>query len=78
MREFRRGDSRIAHVFWAVQMIDTSDYHRRRSIRLKCWDYSRAGAYFVTIRTQNHDCLFGNVENGHMQLNDAGQAVIDA
>ena len=58
-------------------MIDTSDNHRRRSIRLPCWDYSHAGAYFVTICTRTRECLFGNVENGEMQLTDAGQAIIE-
>ena len=35
------------------------DIHHRRSIRLKGYDYSQAGAYFVTICTQNRECLFG-------------------
>jgi putative transposase len=35
--------------------------HHRRSIRLKGYDYSQAGAYFITICTQNHACLFGFV-----------------
>jgi REP element-mobilizing transposase RayT len=32
------------------------DIHRRRSIRLKDYDYARNGAYFVTICTHNRDC----------------------
>ena len=48
------------------------DIHNRRSIRLKGYDYSKAGLYFVTICTQNHLCLFGNIDNGKMVLNDAG------
>ncbi len=48
------------------------DIHHRRSIRLSEYDYSQAGAYFVTICTQNKECLFGNVVNGTMQLNDMG------
>ncbi|MCR4417999.1 MAG: transposase, partial [Ignavibacteria bacterium] len=32
--------------------------HHRRSIRLKGYDYSQAGAYFVTICTHNRQCLF--------------------
>jgi len=35
------------------------DIHHRRSIRLKGYDYSQDGAYFVTICTQNRECLFG-------------------
>ena len=49
--------------------------HHRRSIRLKGYDYSRAGMYFITICTKNRACLFGNIENGVMQLNDAGRMV---
>jgi putative transposase len=51
------------------------DIHRRRSIRLKGYDYSRAGLYFVTICTQNRLCLFGGIEHGKMVLNDAGKMV---
>jgi len=49
--------------------------HRRRSIRLKEYDYSQPGMYFVTICVQNKIHLFGQVVNGVMQLNDAGQMV---
>ena len=49
--------------------------HRRRSIRLKGYDYSQEGAYFVTVCTQNRECRFGNVVNGEMVLNDAGRMV---
>ena len=45
----------------------------RRSIRLQGYDYSQAGAYFVTICTQNKECLFGDIANGKMVLNDAGR-----
>ena len=49
--------------------------YNRRSIRLNDYDYSQAGAYFITICTQNRDCLFGNIVNGEMVLNDAGKMV---
>jgi len=45
---------------------------RRRSIRLKGYDYSQAGLYFITICVQDRECLFGKIENGEMILNDAG------
>ena len=48
---------------------------RRRSIRLKDYDYAQAGAYFVTICTQGRRCLFGDVAQGDMRLNDAGRMV---
>lgn len=57
----------------AITMNDRDQ--RRRSIRLKEYDYSQAGAYFVTIVTQDRGCLFGDVVDGKMQLNDAGQMV---
>jgi REP element-mobilizing transposase RayT len=46
--------------------------HYRRSIRLKGYDYSQAGLYFITICVQNRECLFGEIVNGEMVLNDAG------
>ncbi|AFY32102.1 transposase [Calothrix sp. PCC 7507] len=46
--------------------------HHRRSIRLKGYNYTEAGAYFVTICTKAWQCLFGNVVNGEMQLNSLG------
>lgn len=46
--------------------------HNRRSIRLKGYDYSQAGAYFVTICTHDRQCLFGEIVDGQMVLNDAG------
>ena len=47
--------------------------HNRRSIRLRRYDYSRQGAYFVTICTQNRECLFGNIRHNEMVLNQAGE-----
>jgi len=49
--------------------------HHRRSIRLKGYDYSQPGAYFVTICTHKTHSLFGKIVNGEMQLNDLGKAV---
>jgi putative transposase len=49
--------------------------HHRRSSRLKGYDYSAAGAYFITICTFQRQCLFGQVVNGEMQLNEFGQMV---
>ena len=47
--------------------------HHRRSIRLKGYDYSQAGAYYVTIVTYQRDCLFGDIMNKEMILNDFGK-----
>src|SRR5690625_3384220 len=47
--------------------------HNRRSIRLKGYDYSQAGLYFITICCQDRAHLFGNIENGEMKLNAFGK-----
>jgi len=33
----------------------------RKQIRLKNYDYSQSGLYFITICTQNRECLFGDI-----------------
>jgi len=53
------------------------DIHHRHSIRLKDYDYSQNGAYFVTICTWQRECLFGEIVNGEMVLNDMGLIVVD-
>lgn len=52
--------------------------HHRRSIRLKGYDYTQMGAYFVTICAQNRECLFGDVVDGEMRLNDAEGIVAES
>jgi putative transposase len=47
--------------------------HQRRSIRLPGYDYDQAGAYFVTICTQDHHCLFGRIEGEAIRLNRVGE-----
>ena len=49
------------------------EIHHRRSIRLQGYDYSLLGAYFVTICTQNRVCLFGEIADGKIVLNNAGK-----
>jgi REP element-mobilizing transposase RayT len=49
--------------------------HHRKSIRLRGYDYSQAGAYFVTICNQQRKCLYGNIVDGKTRLNDAGLMV---
>ena len=46
--------------------------HQRRSIRLKGYDYSQSGAYFVTIVTHQRECLFGEMVNKEMVLSKFG------
>ena len=49
--------------------------HHRRSIRLKGYDYTRCGVYYVTICTHRRECLFGEVVDGKMVLNPFGRVV---
>lgn len=55
----------------------TPNKHHRRSIRLPGYDYSQSGAYFVTICVNQRQCLFGDVVDGQMQLNQYGEIVAD-
>ncbi|HTM65550.1 MAG TPA: hypothetical protein VL093_04470 [Flavipsychrobacter sp.] len=48
---------------------------QRKSIRLKGYDYSQPGLYFITICVQNNVCLFGKIENDELTLNEAGKMV---
>jgi REP element-mobilizing transposase RayT len=49
--------------------------HHRQSIRLKGYDYTQAGAYFVTIVTEQREPVFGKIVNGEMILNEYGKIV---
>ncbi|MBU7581873.1 MAG: hypothetical protein KAF91_02995 [Nostoc sp. TH1S01] len=51
--------------------------HHRQSIRLKGHDYSVACGYFITICTHHRECLFGEVVDGLMELNEFGQLVAE-
>ncbi|MBQ8171959.1 MAG: hypothetical protein IJZ95_08230 [Oscillospiraceae bacterium] len=50
---------------------------RRKKIRLKNYDYSQNGAYFVTICTQNREMLFGDVVDGEMVYSDLGKIAVE-
>ena len=50
-----------------------SNIHHRRSIRLKGYDYTQQGAYFVTICTHQRNCLFGEIVDGEIKLNTNGE-----
>ncbi len=52
-----------------------NDKYRIESIRLKHWDYSSCGAYFITICTKNRECCFGEIINGKMILSGIGGIV---
>ena len=52
------------------------DIHHRHSFRLQGYDYSQEGLYFVTICVQNMKCIFGNIINGEIILNENGKIII--
>jgi len=54
------------------------DIHRRRSVRLKRWDYASRGAYFVTVCAHGRECVFGEVRSGRVVLNGADKIVESA
>lgn len=56
-------------------MMRNSTIHRRRSLRLKGYDYSAAGGIFRDHLHADRACLFGDVEAGAMRLNEAGEMV---
>ena len=64
---------------WETAMVYSTKFdsatHHRRSIRLSGYDYAKPGGYFFTICTQNRACLFGDVVDGMIVLNDAGKMV---
>lgn len=57
------------------QLASDKEESQRCSIRLKDYDYSQEGAYFVTICTHGHKCLFGQIVDSTMQLNRFGNVV---
>ena len=50
---------------------------KRRSIRLRDYDYAGDGVYFVTVCTYNKNKIFGKIVNGKMFLNKLGEIVRD-
>src|SRR5262245_43829585 len=51
--------------------------YRVESARLKGWDYTRAGLYFITVCTRNRECFFGEVKNGEVHLSAIGDIVAE-
>lgn len=58
-------------------MTYNADIHHRRSIRLKGYDYSSANAYFVTVCVEGRECLFGEIVDDAIRVNDAGRMVAE-
>ncbi len=60
---------------WIAYDAGMASKPNRRSHRLSGFDYSRPGAYFLTIKTHDNLPLFGKIEKGIMRLNDMGRVV---
>ena len=56
-------------------MSQDPQHHHRRSVRLRGYDYSQAGAYFVTIVCHKRQSLLGKVVDGIVELNPLGRLV---
>jgi putative transposase len=54
-------------------MNNSNNAPRRQSLRLKNYNYALPGGYFLTLCTQHQQCVFGEIVDGVMQLNDAGK-----
>jgi putative transposase len=54
---------------------NTTEGRNRQSIRLKGFDYSQAGAYYITVCAWDRECLLGQMEDGQMEMNEAGRIV---
>ena len=52
-----------------------STEHHRRSMRLRSFDYSTPGAYFVTVCTHKRECILGKLVDGKMELYKSGRVV---
>jgi REP element-mobilizing transposase RayT len=55
----------------------TSEQRNRHSIRLRNYDYTSNGAYFITICAQTREDFFGTMLEDQMQLNDFGKIVLE-
>jgi len=49
--------------------------HKRKSIRIKEFDYSQPNWYYITICSYDKKCIFGRIQNGEMILNEYGKVV---
>lgn len=51
------------------------EIHHRRSVRLRDYDYSQQGLYFITLCVKNRVCMFGNITEGEIRLTEIGEIV---
>jgi putative transposase len=78
----RKGEKYFALTIQQIILVNNMDINptlqsskKRRSIRLQGYDYTKSGAYFVSICSKNMDCIFGDISSGIMHLNQIGDMV---
>lgn len=54
---------------------DNMPLPERRSIRLRGYDYTSAGLYYVTLCVTGRECIFGTVRKGSVALSPLGRMV---
>jgi putative transposase len=64
-------------MLFLIAMETEAPLPHRRTIRLREYDYSQAGAYFITICAHQRRCLFGQIDNSQMRLSALGKIVED-
>ena len=57
--------------------MNPKQFPQRKSPRLQGYDYSQAGAYFVSICAHQRQLLFGTIQNGQLKYEALGQIVHD-
>jgi REP element-mobilizing transposase RayT len=58
-----------------IQMCSDAQRLHRRSIRLRGYDYTQAGAYFVTVCTWQRECVLGRIEDRTLIPSEWGRIV---
>jgi REP element-mobilizing transposase RayT len=59
-------------------MSESASNRQRKFVRLKGFDYSKNGAYFITICSKNKTSVFGRIHAGQMELNRYGKIALCA
>lgn len=72
-----RGQARTILLIGRIMKFNP-EVHHRRSIRLLGYDYSRNGAYVVTICSWNREMIFGDMLDGKMRLSECGKIITAA
>ena len=79
----RSGGSKTRQILSqkSMKIIERQRNYFHKNIRLRDYDYSQSGAYFITICTYHRECLFGEISetNGsrNLVLNRFGKIILD-